>query len=303
MNQPGSFVHWSIFDVSVANLVLNAVIVVIFGAALLLPFPRGHRPEPADTDGRADGGEAAGDAAAASEPAGDGTARMWTARVRGLALKALPPGKLLPDRQPAYVASWIYVFGVGSLAALGVAFVASVIECFTGYLSQQNFDSQWIATSGKDAFNSVGVGAFLNVTNFGQMLIWHIVLIPIVLIAITGAHVLLVRMRGVSHPIGAHAAEAHGHGRSRRRAIARADAAPWRGPNRRYDILKEGTIATVVILALTFGLVGLLSSPDVPPVTIATWARLARGPGLRHRAAVGARANRPGGRRTARRLP
>jgi hypothetical protein len=341
MNQPGSFVHWSIFDVSVSNLVLIAVMVVIFGAALLLPFPRGHLPEPADTDGRADGGEAAGDAAAASVPADDGTARMWTARVRGLALKALPPGKLLPDRQPAYVASWIYVFGVGSLAALGVAivsgfalavggpdwwhyntvghffnslhlwsvelfmallvihlwgkfwmaawrgrrqltwitgvvaFVASVIECFTGYLSQQNFDSQWIATSGKDAFNSVGVGAFFNVMNFGQMLMWHIVLIPIVLIAITGAHVLLVRMRGVSHPIGAHAAEAHGHGRSRRRAIARADAATWRGPTRRYDILKEGTIATVVILALTFGLAGLLSSPDVPPVTIATWARLA----------------------------
>jgi hypothetical protein len=33
MNQPGSFVHWSIFDVSVANLVLIAVMVVIFGVA------------------------------------------------------------------------------------------------------------------------------------------------------------------------------------------------------------------------------------------------------------------------------
>ena len=64
-------------------------------------------------------------------------------------------------------------------------------------------------------------------------------------------------------------------GRLRRRAIAAADAAPWRGPVRRYDILKEGTIATAVILALTFGLAGLLSSPDVPPVTIATWARVA----------------------------
>jgi len=31
----------------------------------------------------------------------------------------------------------------------------------------------------------------------------------------------------------------------------------------------------VVVLALTVGLAGLLSSPDVPPVTIATWARLA----------------------------
>ena len=31
----------------------------------------------------------------------------------------------------------------------------------------------------------------------------------------------------------------------------------------------------MVVLALTLGLAGLLSSPDVPPVTIATWARLA----------------------------
>ncbi len=66
-----------------------------------------------------------------------------------------------------------------------------------------------------------------------------------------------------------------GPGDCARRAIAAADAAPWRGPSRRYDILKEGAIASVVVLALTLGLAGLLSSPDVPPVTIATWARLA----------------------------
>ena len=342
MNQPGSFVHWSIFTVSVANLVLIAVMVVIFGAALLLPFPRGVRAGPAVT---ADGGGAAdGGAAAAGGPAGDdGTAGMWTARVRRRALRSLPPGKLLPDTQPAYVASWIYVFGVGSLAALGVAivsgfglalggpdwwhynplghffnslhlwsvelfmallvihlwgkfwmaawrgrrtltwitgvvaFVASVLECFTGYVSQQNFDSQWISTSGKDAFNSVGVGAFFNVMNTGQMLMWHIVLLPVALITIVGAHVLLVRMRGVSHPIGTDAAAAAGvgQGRLRRRAVAAAAAAPWRGPNRRYDLLKEGTIAGVVVLALTLGLAGVLSSPDVPPVTVATWSRLA----------------------------
>ena len=192
---------------------------------------------------------------------------MWTARARRRALTSLPPHKLLPDRQPAYVASWVYVFGVASLAALGVvivsgfaialggtdwwhtnpvghffnslhlwsvelfmallvihlwgkfwmaawrgrraltwitgvvAFLASVVECFTGYLSQQNFDSQWIATNGKDAFNAAGIGAFFNLMNFGQMLLWHVVLIPILLIALVGAHVLLVRMRGVSHPL------------------------------------------------------------------------------------------------------
>jgi hypothetical protein len=343
MNGPGAFVHWSIFTVSVANLVLIAVMILIFGAALLLPFP--GRRQAINFNGHPDDAQDGPGPESSAHAAPDGTdaeaAGLWTARVRRRALRVLPPGKLLPDRQPAYVASWIYVFGVGSLAALAVAivsgfalaiggpdwwhynsvghffnsmhlwsvelfmallvihlwgkfwmaawrgrrtmtwitgvvaFAASIVECFTGYLSQQNFDSQWISTSGKDAFNSVGVGAFFNVMNFGQMLMWHIVLIPIALIAIVGAHVLLVRVRGVVHPIDAHAATAPRGQRGRKRALARADAAPWRGPTRRYDILKEGTIAATVVLALTLGLAGLLSSPDVPPVTVATWARLA----------------------------
>jgi hypothetical protein len=345
LNQPGSYLHWSIFTVSVANLALIAVMVVIFGAALLLPFPTG-KTRPA---GQSEADPATGESPSApSSPAADGRlaqpavededTRMWTARVRRAAVRLLPPGKLLPDRQPAYVASWAYVFGVASLAALGVAivsgfalalggpdwwhynpvghffnslhlwsvelfmallvihlwakfwmaawrgrramtwitgmvaFLASVVECFTGYVSQQNFDSQWISTSGKDAFNSVGVGAFFNVMNFGQMLMWHIVLIPIILVAVVGAHVLMVRVRGVAHPIGDTRAR---RGRSRQQAAAAADIAAWRGPTRRYDILKEAAIATAVVLALTFLLAGLLSSPDVPPVTIATWARVA----------------------------
>jgi hypothetical protein len=276
-------VHWSIFTVSVANLVLIAVMVVIFGAALLLPFPRGVRAGPAAggaADGAADGGTAA-----ASDPADDGTAGMWTARVRRRALKSLPPGKLLPDTQPrlrrvldlrvrrrvpgragrgdrvrvrtgagrprlvalqpagALLNSlhlWsvelfmallvIHLWGKFWMAAWRdrrtltwitgvVAFAASVLECFTGYVSQQNFDSQWISTSGKDALNSVGVGAFFNVMNTGQMLMWHIVLLPLVLIAIVGAHVLLVRVRGVSHPIGTDAAATAG----RRRSLARPE--------------------------------------------------------------------------------
>jgi len=156
-----------------------------------------------------------------------------------------------------------------------VAFLASIVECFTGYLSQQNFDSQWIATNGKDAFNAVGVGAFFNLMNFGQMLLWHVVLIPIVLVAIVGGHVLLVRIRGVSHPLPATMPRFRMPSRAERRAARAADAAPWRGPTKRYDILKEGTIASLVILALTFGLAGLLSSPDVPPVTIQSWAQVA----------------------------
>ncbi|MBV9206210.1 MAG: cytochrome b N-terminal domain-containing protein [Actinobacteria bacterium] len=303
--------------------------VVIFGAALLLPFPGRHRPnlppeEVTDPD-QIPGYQAA-----------EGDERMWTARFRRWALRALPPRKLLPDRQPAYVASWVYVFGVATLAALAVvlasgaaialggpdwwhtnpvghffnslhlwsvelfmafmvihlwgkfwmaawrgrrawtwitgvvAFLASILVCFTGYLSQQNFDSQWIATNGKDAFNAVGIGAFFNLMNFGQMLLWHVVLLPILLVALIGAHVLLVRVRGVSHPLPATRPSWR-----QRRTDRKADRQAWRGPTKRYDILKEGTIAVVVALALTFLLAGLLSSPNVPPITIANWAKAA----------------------------
>jgi hypothetical protein len=345
LNQPGTYWQWSIFNISVANLVLIAVMVVIFGAALVLPFPRGKtypaeqslvdpatgEPLPAD--------RTSAEAQHAREAAAGEDAGMWTARVRRRALALLPPGKLLPDRQPAYVASWVYVFGVATLAALGVAlasglvialggadwwhynsvghffnslhlwsvelfmallvihlwgkfwmaawrgrraltwitgvvaFLASVVECFTGYLSQQNFDSQWIATNGKDAFNAVGVGAFFNVMNFGQMLLWHIVLVPIILVALVGAHILLVRVRGVSHPLPTK--RVPWRDRAARKATAAADTASWRGRTRRYDILKEGTIAALIATTLVVVMAGLLSSPDVPSVSVQSWARVA----------------------------
>jgi hypothetical protein len=341
LNGPGRYLHWSIFTVSEANLLLIVVMVVIFGAALLVRFPE-HKAgdQPAQVGDGSDataGPPADAPAPERSDLGDDADAAMWTSRLRRRALGMLPPGKLLPDRQPAYVASWIYVFGVASLATLGlaivsgfalalggpdwwhtdavghffnslhlwsveafmafmvihlwgkfwmaawrgrravtwitgvVAFMASVVECFTGYLSQQNFDSQWISTSGKDAFNAVGVGAFFNVMNFGQMLMWHIVLIPLVLVAIVGAHVLAVRVRGVTHPLP----ERRDRGRATRAAAAAADRAEWRGPTRRYDIVKEATVATLVAVVLVVALAGLLSSPDVPPATIATWARVA----------------------------
>ena len=58
-----------------------------------------------------------------------------------------------------------------------VTFVVSIMAAFTGYVSQQNFDSQWIATYAKDAMNSIGVGAFFNVLNFGQMYGIHVCLL------------------------------------------------------------------------------------------------------------------------------
>ncbi|OLP72364.1 cytochrome B6, partial [Salmonella enterica subsp. enterica serovar Javiana] len=58
-----------------------------------------------------------------------------------------------------------------------VAFVTSIGTAFTGYLSQSNFDSQWISAEAKDGINSIGVGAWFNVLNPGQMLLWHVVLL------------------------------------------------------------------------------------------------------------------------------
>lgn len=178
----------------------------------------------------------------------------------------LPYEELLPYEQPAYVHSYVYLFGVASLAsfvllivtgvilaafgpqwwhfsnvghffnslhfwssqaffffmvvhlwatffqgawrdgrgltwAVGViTFLISIVTAFTGYLSQQNFASQWIAVQAKDAMNSVGAGAFFNVLNFGQIFGFHIFILPGLVAFLIATHLMMVRMRGVVKP-------------------------------------------------------------------------------------------------------
>jgi ubiquinol-cytochrome c reductase cytochrome b subunit len=180
--------------------------------------------------------------------------------------ETLPYEELLPDEQPAYVHSYVYLFGVATIAsfllllvsgivlaafgpqwwhfsgaghffnslhfwavqaffffmvlhlwttffqaawrdgrgltwAAGVlTFLVAILTAFTGYLSQQNFDAQWIAIQGKDAMNAVGVGAFFNLLNFGQMYGFHIFILPWVVAALIGMHLALVRIKGVVKP-------------------------------------------------------------------------------------------------------
>jgi len=41
LNSPGTYLNWDIFTISVANLVLIGLMIVVFFAAILIPF--GHR--------------------------------------------------------------------------------------------------------------------------------------------------------------------------------------------------------------------------------------------------------------------
>ncbi len=199
----------------------------------------------------------------------DDDPRSWTVRLRTRLARTVPAGQVLPGRQPAYVLSWIYLFGVLTLAALvvvvasgvlltlkgtawwhgsalghfvnslhlwsvelffvfmvvhlwgkffmaawrgrrgltwvtgAVAFLASIGTAFTGYLSQTNFDSQFIATQAKDGLNSVGIGAYFNVLDGGQMLLWHVTLLPATVGILVVLHVILVRRHGVVPPFDA----------------------------------------------------------------------------------------------------
>jgi ubiquinol-cytochrome c reductase cytochrome b subunit len=84
-----------------------------------------------------------------------------------------------------------------------VALLAAVGTGFTGYLSQTNFDSQWIGAQAKDGLNSVGLGAWFNALNPAAALTLHIVVLPLAVGVIVIMHIILVRRHGVVPPIGA----------------------------------------------------------------------------------------------------
>jgi len=261
MNAAAYYLHWGVVRISLGNVIVIGAMVVIFVLALVLRFPApkgGIEPAPMPaTD------TAPADAAVVGN---DGN---WTTGMRNRIARTVPAGQALPDRQPVYVDSWIYIFGVLTLAALVVvigtglilalegsswwhtsttghfvnsthlwsvelffavmvihlwgkffmaawrgnrgltwatgmaAFFGSVGTAFTGYLSQSNFDSQWISTQAKDGLNASGIGAFFNVLNGSQMLLWHVTLLPLVLAVIVAMHIVLVRRHGVVPPIGA----------------------------------------------------------------------------------------------------
>jgi quinol-cytochrome oxidoreductase complex cytochrome b subunit len=85
---------------------------------------------------------------------------------------------------------------VGSLT-----FAVVIFTGLTGFLSQTNWDSQWIAMQAKDAMNALGIGAYFNTLNTGQVLSLHITVLPLVAVVLVGLHLLLVRRESPVKPI------------------------------------------------------------------------------------------------------
>ena len=105
------------------------------------------------------------------------------------------------------------------------------------------------------------------------MLMWHIVLLPLAAVVLTALHVVLVRIKGVVPPFEDAATAQRCRNESRFRPDV--DAPEWKGGYSPYDIIKEGTIAIVVILVLTLVLSVLFGSPDEKAITIKTWSNAA----------------------------
>jgi ubiquinol-cytochrome c reductase cytochrome b subunit len=88
-----------------------------------------------------------------------------------------------------------------------VALLVSIFTALTGYVSQQNFEAQWIATQAKDGLNAVGVGALFNLLDTEQVLTVHVMFLPLAVALAVGLHLLLVRLRGVCPPIDGETSE------------------------------------------------------------------------------------------------
>ena len=82
-----------------------------------------------------------------------------------------------------------------------VSFAVVIPTALTGFLSQTNWDSQWIAVQAKDALNSLWVGSFINTLNTGQMLVLHVSLLPFLAVVLVGVHLFLVRRDGPVKPL------------------------------------------------------------------------------------------------------
>jgi ubiquinol-cytochrome c reductase cytochrome b subunit len=223
LNRPAHTVHWSFFQMSVANAVVLVAMLVVFALSIALPPPR----KPMRLMGA---GPGRGASYASSR-----TYVLGAAAIAALAVVVIS-GLIIDLKGPAWwhdsgagrffnsIHLWAAeLFSLSLVAHLGVkywtaawrggrlgvwvtgavAFLVTIPTALTGYLSQQNFDAQWIATEAKDGLNSIGVGAFFNVADFGQMYGYHVLILPLALAVLVIAHLRLIRRHGLVPPFSA----------------------------------------------------------------------------------------------------
>jgi len=93
--------------------------------------------------------------------AGDESAGSWTAATRRQLERRLPWENLLPDRQPFWVGSWVYVFGVITIAALVWVVLSGVVLAA--------FGPQWWHLS--------SVGRFFNSLHFWSVQLFFVFMV------------------------------------------------------------------------------------------------------------------------------
>jgi ubiquinol-cytochrome c reductase cytochrome b subunit len=94
-------------------------------------------------------------------PGADFAPSTWTGSARKRWLTTLPPEKMLPEKQPSYVASWIYVFGMLTIVAMVIAIVSGVVLTLGGV--------QW--------FHESSVGEFFNATHYWSVQLFFLFMV------------------------------------------------------------------------------------------------------------------------------
>jgi len=84
------------------------------------------------------------------------------------------------------------------LGALMFGFL--LMEAEFGYVLRGDFSSQYRGLQGADFFNGSGLGGFLNEINVRQIFGIHVVVVPLIIVALLFMHYVLIRFRGIAKP-------------------------------------------------------------------------------------------------------
>jgi ubiquinol-cytochrome c reductase cytochrome b subunit len=94
-------------------------------------------------------------------PGTDFEPTTWTGSARKKWMSTLPPEKMLPETQPSYVASWIYVFGMLTIVAMIIAIASGVVITLGGV--------QW--------FHESSVGKFMNSLHYWSVQLFFLFMV------------------------------------------------------------------------------------------------------------------------------